>query len=167
MPCEYGHTNLNVEPSQDFNVQTPAAQKTGTANPPIPESERPVTPEFLRELIRELDALRQRDSEIWADMYPQSKPGVTPKVPPYETREQYKRESEEISKKMASLQARINSMRVLLAARPPTEPELDKAKPASAPVSYAPSELEVGPRLPLQRPSESYTETTVPLTPGG
>ena len=166
MPCEYGHTDTNLEPGLDYSIATPAAKKTGTANPAVPVGHEPVTPEFLSRLIRELDALRQRDSEIWADMYPPSKPGQAPKVPPYEAREQYKRESEEIQKKMSSLRARIQSLHILLARKPPAEPELEKDGTPAYP-SDAVTAPEVAKTFPVQRPSESYTETTVPLTPGG
>lgn len=163
MPCSYDHVNSTLEPGQDFNVQTPAAQATGTANPPIPESERPATPEFLQELIRELDALRQRDSENWADMYPAVKPGQVPKVPPYEQKLQYERESEEIQKKIAALRARIYSMRVLLAAKPPTEPELEKTKgPAFPADAVTAPEVQKGPPFPVQKPSEPFTPVEVP-----
>lgn len=162
------NVNSNLEPGVDYNIATPAAQKTGTANAPIPETERPATPEFLLELIREFDGLRQRDSEILADMYPYLKPSQVPKQPPYEQREQLKRESEEIQKKMVSLKARIQSMRVLLVAQPPVQPELDKQKGPAYPQDAATqSELTRGPAFPVQRPSESYTPTNVPLNPGG
>lgn len=154
MPCDSQH-NTDVEPGRDFT----------TPSPSLPAGHEPQTPEFLTEMIRELNALRQRDSELWADMYPLTKPGQVSKEPPYEKRERYRRESEEIQKKMASLKVRIQSLSILLVAQPPAKPELDKATPAQAPADQATrAEVLKGPGLPLQKPNEPFTPANVPVT---
>ena len=135
MPFDAGDPPSGVTPSQDFNVQTPAAQATGTANPPIPEDHAQQTPEFLTKLIAELNKLRQEQSELYAKMYPPMKMGQSnaPMRPPYEELEEYRRQDREYDYKIAALRMQVQELHVLLARKPIAEPELEKTTGPTSP----------------------------------
>ncbi len=117
-----GNSSNPVQPAQDHNIQTPAAQSTGTANPPIPADHAQQTPEFLQKLITQLNTLRQEQSELFAKMYPMSRaPGIASARPPYEEMEDYHRQDEEFDQKISALKMQINELRTLLA-RPGLHP---------------------------------------------
>lgn len=147
MPCTYGHQGAQVStPAQDFNVQTPAAQATGTANPPIPEDHAQQTPEFLQKLIQELNKLRQEQSELYAKMYPptavmQAGPPVRP---PYEVLEELRRQDEEYDLKISALKGQIQELRTLLARPVLPKPELEQAAGPSQPPTSEPAEASNG-----------------------
>lgn len=126
-----------VTPAVDLNIQTPAAVSTGTANPPIPEDHAQQTPEFLTKLIRELDSLRQEQSELFAKMYPPMKMGQSnaPNKPPYEELEMYRRQDREMDGKISGLRRQIEELHVLLARPPMAKPETETAPP---PMTAAP-----------------------------
>ena len=143
MPCSYDHIGGQVStPAQDFNVQTPAAQATGTANPAVPADQMPQTPEFLQKLIRELNDLRNKQSELFAKMYPSPSPlGGRPKKeykPPYEVQEEYRRQDREFDVKIAALKGQIQELKVLLARPTMPMPELEKVTGPTAPPSPEP-----------------------------
>lgn len=137
-----------VTPAQDFNVQTPAAQSTGTANPPIPDDHAQVTPEFLQKLIGEVNSLRQEQSELYAKMYPPMKPGQSnaPVRPPYEVLEEYRRQDREYDLKINAMRMQIQELKVLLArkAEAQPEPELGKVPGPMTPPSQEPAEAQKG-----------------------
>jgi predicted Rossmann fold nucleotide-binding protein DprA/Smf involved in DNA uptake len=135
MPCTFDHKTSTVQPAQDFNVQTPAAQSTGTANPPIPADHAQQTPEFLQKLIKQLNQLKQEQSVLYAKMYGSPHSLMShepPHMPPYEVLEEYRRQDREFDTKISALKMQIQELRTLLA-RPAVqpEPELEKA-PAPA-----------------------------------
>ena len=114
-----------VEPVVDQNMVTKGAEATGTANPPIPDELKQETPEFLSEMISQMDTLRQEQSELFAKMYPpmhmgQSNASVKPK---YEELEMYKRLDREYDSKIAGLRVKIENLHVLLERPPMAEPE--------------------------------------------
>lgn len=118
-PCSYDHRGASiVTPGQDFNVQTPAAQATGTPNPAIPVDHIAQTPEFLQKLIAELKILENKDSELFAKMYSSPSPmGGRPKKnyqPHYEERRGYQRESEKLQTKIRALKSQIDELDMLL-----------------------------------------------------
>ena len=145
MSCTYGHeAGTAVQPAKDLNIQTPAAQATGTANPPIPEDHAQQTPEFLTELIRELNKLQQEQSELYAKMYPPMKPGVSnaPAKPPYEELIELKRQDREYDNKISALRMQIRELHGLLA-RPAgamPKPELKKEVGPTSPPTPEPAE---------------------------
>ncbi len=124
-------------PVEDKNTQTPAAEATGSANPPIPEDHKQQTPEFLKKLILELNTLRQESSELFAKMYPMSNMGGPPVRPPYELHEEYRRQDAELDKKIYALRNQITDLHVLLSKPEAPKPELSKSQAPKAP---APSE---------------------------
>jgi hypothetical protein len=141
--CHYcGEHKSGIIPTQDLNVQTPAAQATGTANPPIPADHEQQTPEFLQKLIMEYNALRQEQSELYAKMYPPMKPGVSnaPAKPPYETLREYQRQDREYDNKIGALRMQIQELDVLLARKAMPEPELGKTTGPKAPATSPPAE---------------------------
>lgn len=123
MPDHYGSDASLVQPVQDHNIQTPAAQSTGTANPPIPADHAQQTPEFLQKLIRQLNTLRQAQSDLFAQMYSPHAPVVheAPHIPPYEQMEEWHRQDEEYDRKITALKMQIGELRTLLA-RPGVHP---------------------------------------------
>jgi DNA repair exonuclease SbcCD ATPase subunit len=135
-------------PAQDQNIQTPAAQATGTANPPIPADHAQQTPEFLQKLIRELNDLRNQQAELYAKMYPAPSPlGGRPKKsykPPYEVQEEYRRQDMEFDKKISALKGQIQELRTLLARTVQPEPELGKMPGPTQPPSPEPAEAPRG-----------------------
>lgn len=147
--CHYcGNHGSGVQPAQDFNIQTPAAQATGTANPPIPEDHAQQTPEFLTKLIAELNKLQQEQSELYAKMYPPMTPGQSnaPAKPPYETKREYKRQDVEYDNKIGALRMQIQELDVLLArkAEAQPEPELEKTPGPAGPPTVEPAEAAKG-----------------------
>ena len=123
MPSHYGESSNPNQPVADVNIQTPAAQATGTANPPIPADHAQQTPEFLQKLIRQLNTLRQEQSELFAKMYPPHAPIIheAPHIPPYEQLLDYQRQDEEYDQKISAIKMQIQELRVLLA-RPGQHP---------------------------------------------
>jgi hypothetical protein len=125
-------------------VQTPAAQATGTANPPVPADHAQQTPEFLQKLIRELNDLRNQQSELYAKMYRSPSPlGGRPKksyTPPYEEQREYRRQDEEFDRKISALKGQVQELRVLLARTAMPEPELGKVPGPTAPPTPEPAE---------------------------
>ncbi|KKN84477.1 hypothetical protein LCGC14_0289390 [marine sediment metagenome] len=147
--CNYcGEHASGVIPTQDYNVQTPAAQATGTANPPIPADHEQQTPEFLQKLIASLNTLRQEQSELYAKMYPPMKPGQSnaPARPPYEVLEEYKRQDREYDDKINALRMQIRELHILLArkAEAMPKPELEKTPGPTAPPTSPPAEAVKG-----------------------
>jgi hypothetical protein len=145
MPCSYDHQGAQIStPARDLNIQTPAAQATGTANPPIPADHAQQTPEFLQKLIKELNDLRNQQSELYAKMYrPASPLGGRPKKsyqPPYEVQEEYRRQDEEFDRKIYALKGQIQELRTLLARKVQPEPELGKMPGPTQPPSPEPAE---------------------------
>ncbi len=126
-------------PVADFNIQTPAAQATGTANPPIPEDHTQQTPEFLLKLIAELNRLRQESSELYAKMYPAAQDGP-PSRPPYEELAEYKRQDVELDAKIGALKVQIDDLRVLIAKPVMPAPELTKVVGPTGPPSPEPAD---------------------------
>ena len=148
MPFDAGDPPSGVTPAQDFNVQTPAAQATGTANPPIPEDHAQQTPEFLTKLISELNTLRNEQSALFAKMYPPHAPisHESSHLPPYEVHEEYRRQDREYDYKIAGLKMQIQELKVLIA-RPPEampEPELEKTMGPTSPPTPEPAEAVKG-----------------------
>lgn len=142
-PCSYDHRGAQIStPAQDLNVQTPAAQSTGTANPAVPADQMPQTPEFLQKLIRELKELQNKDSEIYAKMYRSPSPlGGRPKKsyePPYEEMEELRRQSRELDLKIGAIKGQIQELRVLLARPVIPMPETEKVMGPTAPPSPEP-----------------------------
>lgn len=130
------HTETKMqEPGADKNVQTPAAQATGTANPPIPEDHAQQTPEFLQKLIMEYNSLRQESSELFAKMYPPMRPGVSnaPMKPPYEEVAEYHRQDLELDAKIGALRTQITGLHTLLARPTTPSPELTKEEGPTMP----------------------------------
>ena len=143
MSCEYGHQGGQVStPAQDFNVQTPAAQATGTANPHIPAGHAQQTPEFLQKLIGELNDLSNKQSELFAKMYPPASPlGGRPKnsyKPPYQVQEEYRRQDQELDKKIAALKGQIRDLNVLLSRQAMPAPQVEPVPGPTAPPSPEP-----------------------------
>ncbi|KKL27394.1 hypothetical protein LCGC14_2385570 [marine sediment metagenome] len=143
MPCEFGHIGGQVStPAVDHNMQTPAAMATGTANPAVPADQVPQTPEFLQKLISELNDLRNKQSELFAKMYPPASPlGGRPKKeykPPYEVQEEYRRQDRELDIKIAALKGQIQELKVLLARPTMPMPELGKSPGPTQPASPEP-----------------------------
>lgn len=141
MACKDGHVGSPLStPSQDRNIQTPAAQATGTANAPIPADHEQQTPEFLRNLIQEVNKLRQEQSELYAKMYPMSPPNGPPAKPPYEELEEMKRLDREYDMKIGALRAQIQELSVLLAKKADSKPELGTMVGPTGPASPEPAE---------------------------
>ena len=128
-----------VEPAVDQNIVTKGAEATGTANPPIPEGFEQQTPEFLAEMIAQMDTLRQEQSELFAKMYPPMRMGQSnaPVKPPYEEMEMYRRLDREYDSKIAGLRVKIESLHVLLSRPPMAEPETKTAPPRDVPAPAA------------------------------
>ena len=142
MPSHYGENSNPNQPVQDHNIQTPAAQATGTANPPIPADHAQQTPEFLTKLIGQLNTLRQEQSELFAKMYPMSRaPGIASARPPYEELEEYQRQDAEYDQKISALKMQITELRVLLA-RPGQHPhpETEEVVGPTGPTTPEPAE---------------------------
>ena len=120
-----------VEPAVDQNIVTEGAIATGTANPPIPDEFKQETPEFLAEMISQMDTLRQEQSELFAKMYPMnmSSGNNAPTKPPYEEMEEYRRLDREYDSKISGLRRQIEQLHVLLARPPMAEPETKTAPP--------------------------------------
>ena len=133
-------------PVEDKNIQTPAAQATGTANPPIPADHAQQTPEFLSSLIRELNTLRQESSDLFAKMYPPHSPLTheAPHRPPYEELAEYKRLDAELDGKIGALKAQIDDLRVLIAKKVQPAPETNKVVGPSGPLTPEPAEATSG-----------------------
>jgi hypothetical protein len=124
-----------------LNVQTPGAQSTGTANPPIPADHEQQTPEFVQKLIKELHQLRQEQSELFAKMYPPHSPVTheAPHVlPAYEEQEEYRRQDLEYDRKIAALKMQLQEIKVLIARKAQPEPETEKVPGPTAPPSPEP-----------------------------
>lgn len=165
MPSHYGSEANPVQPAQDHNIQTPAAQSTGTANPPIPADHVQQTPEFLQKLIRQLNSLRQAQSDLFAQMYAPHAPMTheAPHIPPYEQMEEWHRQDEEFDQKISALKMQINELRTLLARpgqhpHPGTEEVPGATQPMTDPAAQ--SELAKGPNFPVQNPSHPATTPT-------
>ena len=132
MSCEYGHNGGQIStPALDQNTQTPAAQSTGTANPAVPADHVPQTPEFLQKLIRDLRELENKQSEVFAKLYQSPSPlGGRPKKsyePPYEVKEELRRQDRELDLKIAAVRGQIRELHVLLSRTALPAPELEKA----------------------------------------
>ena len=159
MPSHYDQGAAVTTPSTDRNIQTPAAQATGTANPPIPEDHSQQTPEFLQSLISELNTLRNEQSALFAKMYAPH-PVIShesPHTPPYEAMEEYHRQGREFDYKISALKMQIQELRVLIALPPEAlpKPELKKEEGPAQPATdvAGQSELAKGPSFPVQRQS--------------
>lgn len=145
-----GHWDMGDEsaevstPAQDFNVQTLGAQATKSANPPIPADHAPQTPEFLMQLIAELNRLRQEQSDLFNEYYPPLKPGQVSKTPKYLEVEEYRRKTDELDRKISAIKQRIQSLRILLA-RPEPEPEYKETPGPKQPTSWAPQQEQLLP----------------------
>jgi len=143
-------------PVADRNIQTLAAQATGTANPPIPADHVQQTPEFLQKLIQELNSLRQESSELFAKMYPPMsvRQAGPPIRPPYEEVEEYRRQDAELDLKISALKNQIQDLRTLLARpgehpHPGTEEVTISNQPMTDPEVQ--SEMAKGSSLPIQK----------------
>lgn len=142
-PCSYDHQGAQVStPALDQNVQTPAAQSTGTANPAVPADQMPQTPEFLQKLIQELKTLQNKQSEVYAKLYRDASPlGGRPKKsyePPYEVKEELRRQDRELDLKIGAIKGQINELRVLMARPVQPMPETEKVMGPTAPPSPEP-----------------------------
>jgi hypothetical protein len=143
MPSHYGENSNPNQPAQDLNIQTPAAQSTGTANPPIPADHAQQTPEFLQKLIMQLNQFRQEQSELFAKMYPpmSARQAGPPVRPPYEELEELKRQDEEYDRKISALKMQIQELRTLLARpAPQPKPELEQVPGPTQPPTPEPAE---------------------------
>ncbi len=143
MPEQYGEGSNPNQPVQDFNIQTPAAQATGTANPPIPADHMQKTPEFIQKLIQQLNTLRQEQSELFAKMYPMSRTMGPPARPPYEEMEEYRRQDYEYDQKISALKHQIQELRTLLA-RPAQHPHPGVAEVPGPTSPQTPEPAEAG-----------------------
>jgi len=156
-------------PVSDRNIQTPAAQATGTANPSIPDDHAQQTPEFLQKLIKELNALRQESSELFAKMYPpmSERQAGPPIRPPYEEVEEYRLQDAELDLKISALKNQIQDLRTLLA-RPSEHPHpgLIETSIPSQPVTdpEVQSEMAKGSSLPIQK--QMGGGEPIPVNPG-
>ena len=164
MPSHYGENSNPNQPVADRNIQTPAAQSTGTANPPIPADHAQQTPEFLQKLIGQLNTLRQEQSELFAKMFPMSRaPGIASARPPYEEMEEMRRQDEEFDRKISALKMQIQELRTLLA-RPGQHPHpgTEEIPGSTQPMTdkEAQSEMAKGPNFPVQNPSHPETTPT-------
>ena len=139
------HTEVKIqEPAADLNIQTPAAQATGTANPPIPEDHAQQTPEFLQRMITQYNALRQEQSELFAKMYPPMMPGVSnaPMKPPYEQVAEYHRQDLELDAKIGALRSKITELHTLLTRPTNPTPDLTTELGPTQPSTQAPAEVD-------------------------
>ena len=131
-------------PAIDHNVQTPAAQAAGTANPAPPADHAQQTPEFLQKLITELHGLVQEQSVLFAKMYTPHPPISHESVhtdPPYEVMEELRRQDRTLDLKIDALKSQIRELHVLLA-RPGVTPapELVTVPGPSGPATPEPAE---------------------------
>ncbi len=146
MPGLYGEPGAQVNtPAADLNVQTPAAQATGTANPAPPADHAQQTPEFLQKLIMELKRLRQESSNLYAQMYGPPHQVISHESPhtepPYEVLEELRRQDRELDLKIFALKRQIEDLKVLLARPGVTpEPELITVPGPSGPATPEPAE---------------------------
>ncbi len=103
------------------NVALPIPEQEEVHPTPIPEDHQPKTPEFLDKLFIELDDLREERDEIFAKRYgsPQlmDKSGHH-KSPKYKEVLQYRREEEELDKKINALTAQINELLPMMVKEP-------------------------------------------------
>ncbi len=67
------------------------------------------SPEVDR-LRAEIDASRQECSELWAEMYPYTKPGEISKTPKYKRQAEIKARLEELERKQGELQATLREV---------------------------------------------------------
>ncbi len=145
MPGHYDEAGAQIRtPAGDYNVQTPAAQATGTANPAPPADHAQQTPEFLQNLIAELHGLVQEQSVLFAKMYtphPVISHESPHTEPPYEVMEELRRQDRELDQKIFAIKRQINELRVLLA-RPGVTPapELITVEGPSGPATPEPAE---------------------------
>ncbi len=147
MPVHYSSEEAGAQlstPTVDHNVQTPAAQATGTANPAPPADHAQQTPEFLQNLIMELKGLVQEQSVLFAEMYTPHAP-VTHEAPhsepSYEVMEELRRKDRELDKKIWALKSQIRGLHVLLARPGATpSPELTVVPGPSGPATPEPAE---------------------------
>lgn len=159
MPGLYGEPGAQLNtPATDYNVQTPAAQATGTANPTPPADHAQQTPEFLQNLIMELHRLRQKQSELFAEMYPPHAPithEMPHSLPRYEVMEELQRQDREFDLKIFALKRQINDLKVLLARPGVTpEPELITVEGPSGPMTP-------------EKSAQSPVPTKTGMEPGG
>lgn len=159
MPGLYGEPGAQLNtPATDYNVQTPAAQATGTANPAPPADHAQQTPEFLQKLIMELKRLRQEQSNLFAKMYaphPVISHEMPHTEPPYEMMEEWRRQDREFDLKIFALKRQIEDLKVLLARPGVTpEPELITVEGPSGPMTP-------------EKSAESPVPTKTGMEPGG
>lgn len=100
-----------VEPGG--NVVIPVEEQGEVHPTPIPEDQQPKTPEFLNKLFIELDDLRAERDEAYAKRYgsPQlmDSSGKS-KKPKYQEVLQFRREEDELDKKISALTEQINEL---------------------------------------------------------
>lgn len=110
--------------SRDGNIVRPAAEQPPVHPTPLPEGHEQQTPEFLNQLISELNQIRNRRSALFAARYSlRNSPvgGSEYKEPAYEQVIEWEKEEEELNKKEYALIAQIQELRVLLARK--SEPD--------------------------------------------
>ena len=131
-------------PATNRNVQTPAAQATGTANPAPPEDHAQQTPEFLQELITALRGLVAEQSALFAKMYtphPMISHEGPETEPPYEVLTELRRQDAELDSQIFALKHQLRELPVLLA-RPGVTPsqELSRVTGPTGPALAQPME---------------------------
>lgn len=115
--------------STDGNMNQPGLDKNADPVTPLPEGHEPITPEFLRKLLEELDEVRDERGRLMAEEFkcPPSI-GNKPEKSNVKLSIQRRRESEEMSLKEDALMARINYYRWLI-------PRLNAGAPENQSVS--------------------------------
>lgn len=108
MPCTSEHVSPTL-PVADQNAPTP----------PIPADHAPITPQFVQQLLDELDDVRDERSRLWDEKYQPYPIGVKSKRPQSNVKRQMQIDYEitELDNKEAGIMAHIQQVRMLIPRR--------------------------------------------------